>query len=74
MEIKTQNIVLRQDKTCKHVIRYATVEENVAVDNVYISKAVPGILAAQTITLSVTVGGAAPAPVKDDAALLAALK
>lgn len=55
MDTKTENIALKRDKECRGSVRFKTTDENVAVDNVYVSRSVPGIETAKSVTVTVQV-------------------
>lgn len=69
-------IKMTVEKPCKHSIRFGTKDPDAAISNVYVSRAVSGVNEAQSVTVTLSVDGAAAAPAtkNDDAALLAALK
>ncbi len=52
-------------KLCKGSIRFETSDDKAPVQNVYVSRALPGINEAQSITVEITVDGA-PAMSDDD--------
>ena len=49
-------IIMLRDKECKGSVRFVTTDEKAAVTNVYISRAVPGVNAAKSVTIKVIVG------------------
>ena len=50
-------IPMTRDKECKHSVRFATPDEAAPVSTVYVSRELPGIDKAQSITVSVQVTG-----------------
>lgn len=50
-------ITLKRDKECKGSVRFATEDDKAPVSNVYVSRAIPEVATAQTITVTVEVPG-----------------
>jgi hypothetical protein len=50
-------ITMTRDKECKHSVRFATPDEAAPVSTVYVSRELPGIDKAQSITVTVQVAG-----------------
>lgn len=51
----TITVQLSKDKDCKGSVRFATADEKAPVTNVYVSRAMQGISAAQTIRVTVEI-------------------
>lgn len=55
---KTIEVTLKRDKECKGSVRFATDDEQAPVTNLYISRSVPEVNGAQSVKVTVEIGGA----------------
>lgn len=56
MENKTITIILKKDKDCKGSVRFVTDDPKAPISNVYVSRDMPGVNAANTVKVTVEVG------------------
>lgn len=52
-------VTLKRDKECKGSVRFATDDEKQPVTNIYVSRTIPEVATAQTVTVTVEIPGQA---------------